>query len=312
MTKLIKKVEEARAILKALGLPEAQQANLATYTLLALADVGKRGDWAKAQRRSIRIHDILHYLKTEYKHIYAENTRETVRRQVLHQFEQARVVDRNPDDPKLPTNSPNTHYAVSDDALEVVRAYGQVHFTKLAGKFRERHGALLDIYRAKRTLAEVPVRLPSGDELRLTPGEHNELQRDIIERFAPKFAPGTILLYLGDTAHKLLHYEKNLLDEYGIPTTQHDKLPDIVLLDETGQRLFLIEAVTSHGPVSPKRKRELDAVLTDCPLTRVYVSAFPDFSEFKAHLTDIAWETEVWIAEIPDHMIHFNGDKFLA
>ena len=75
---------------------------------------------------------------------------------------------------------------------------------------------------------------------------------------------------------------------------------------------MLIEAVTSHGPVSPKRKHELDAVLKDCPLTRIYVSAFPSFTEFKRHLNDIAWETEVWVAEIPDHMIHFNGEKFLA
>ncbi|MFS2517149.1 MULTISPECIES: BsuBI/PstI family type II restriction endonuclease [Parabacteroides] len=29
-------------------------------------------------------------------------------------------------------------------------------------------------------------------------------------------------------------------------------------------------------------------------------------------MADIAWETEVWIAENPGHMIHFNGDRFIG
>ena len=70
---------------------------------------------------------------------------------------------------------------------------------------------------------------------------------------------------------------------------------------------FLIEAVTSHGPVSPKRYYELEKMLSHVPATRVYVSAFPNFKEFKTHITDIAWETEVWISDVPDHLIHFNG-----
>jgi hypothetical protein len=312
MAKRINKVEEAQAILKALGLPEAQRARLAAYTLLALADIGKGGDWAKAQRRSIRIHDILQYLKTEHKRIYAENTRETVRRQVLHQFEQARVVDRNPDDPTLPTNSPRTHYALSIDALAVIRAFGTKGFHSLAAKFTAKHGALLEVYRASRSLTLVPIVLPDGRTVELSPGKHNVLQREVIEQFAPRFAPKATLLYLGDTADKLLYFEKDILAKHGVPATQHDKLPDVVLLDSSGRRLFLVEAVTSHGPVSPKRKREIDQLLKNCSLALVYVSAFPDFAEFKSHLSNIAWETEVWIAEAPDHMIHFNGDRFLT
>lgn len=70
--------------------------------------------------------------------------------------------------------------------------------------------------------------------------------------------------------------------------------------------------VTSHGPVNPKRVEELQSTLKDCTATRVYVSAFPDFRQFKQHVDKIAWETEVWLAEIPDHLIHSNGDKFLG
>ncbi|WP_283240947.1 BsuBI/PstI family type II restriction endonuclease, partial [Vibrio parahaemolyticus] len=92
----------------------------------------------------------------------------------------------------------------------------------------------------------------------------------------------------------------------------HDKLPDVVVYDEKRQWLFLIEAVTSHGPVSPKRWLELEKALNGCSVGRVYVTAFPHRVEFRKNAADIAWETEVWIADNPDHMIHFNGDRFLG
>ena len=138
------------------------------------------------------------------------------------------------------------------------------------------------------------------------------MQGAIINDFAPRFAPGASVLYLGDTQNKTLHIDTATLERLGVPVTKHDKLPDVVLYLKAKKWLFLIEAVTSHGPVSPKRFNELEAALSDCAATRVYVSAFPDFAEFKRHIQNIAWETEVWIADIPDHMIHFNGDKFLG
>jgi hypothetical protein len=262
--------------------------------------------------RSLRIHDVLAFIGAAYGKVYAENTRETIRRQVLHQFEQARIVDRNPDDPTLSTNSPRTHYALSRSAVAVLRVQGTPRFVKHAAAFVRRHGALLDAYRAARTHHLVPLEMPGGLRLLLSPGRHNELQAVIVQEFGPRFAPGGRVLYLGDAANKTLHIESQTLEWLGIPVTKHDKLPDVVLYLENRRWLFLIEAVTSHGPVSPKRRFELERVLRNCQLVRLYVSAFPDFREFKRHLTNIAWETEVWLAELPDHMIHYNGDKFLG
>ena len=306
------KLEDGKKILKALGLPPQQQTDIASYTLLALADVGKRAPWASAGRRSMKIHAIKEWVGETYGKVYAENTRETFRRQVLHQLEQARVVDRNPDDPTLPVNSPRTHYALTEDALAVVRAFGTSAFKAEAEKFGKSHGALLEMYRAARTGQRVAVVLASGQKLTLSPGEHNELQKAIVESFAQIFAPGARLLYLGDTAEKDLHVDAQALEALKIPVTKHGKLPDVVLhMPEKGW-LLLIEAVTSHGPVSPKRKKELELVMKDCPLPRVYVSAFPDRDEYRRHMADIAWETEVWIADSPTHMIHYNGEKFLG
>lgn len=120
------------------------------------------------------------------------------------------------------------------------------------------------------------------------------------------------MLYLGDTAHKAFIFEINLFAKLGVIVSDHGKLPDIVFYDETKNWLYLIEAVISHGPVSPKRHIELEDMFKSCMASRVYVSAFPDFTAFKKFINKIAWETEVWIAENPSHLIHFNGDRFLG
>ena len=196
--------------------------------------------------------------------------------------------------------------------LKVLRLYQTGGWESDLQVFRSSHGALLEIYQRRRRMREIPIRTSTGDEIRLSPGRHNVLQGQVVTDFGPRFAPGSTLLYLGDAADKLLHVDKNKLADLGLPITEHDKLPDVVLYDEERNWLFLVEAVTSHGPVSPKRVEELEVTLKDCVATRVYVSAFPDFRQFKQHVDKIAWETEVWIAEIPDHLIHFNGDKFLG
>lgn len=161
-------------------------------------------------------------------------------------------------------------------------------------------------------MVKVPVVLPNGLKAEMSPGIHNELQRAIVEGFAARFAPGAVVLYLGDTAEKRFVIETDLLKRLNIPEMNHDKLPDVVLFDENKGWLFLIEAVTTHGPVSPKRHAELESSLKDCPMGRVYVTAFLNFASFKKYASDIVWESEVWISEFPDHMIHFNGDKFLG
>ena len=252
------------------------------------------------------------HLREHYDSEYAPNTRETFRRQVLHQFVQAGIADYNPFEPGLPTNSPRAHYAVTEAALEVVRCYATKDWDAAVEGFRREKGALVERYARDRNRSMVPVLAPEGKELSLSPGRHNELQRDVIEAFAPRFAPGARLLYLGDTAKKDLLVDRERLASLGVPITDHDKLPDVVLYDENREWLFLIEAVTSHGPVSPTRMIDLETMLSECPVGAVYVSAFPDLKEFRKHTANIAWETEVWISDTPDHLIHYDGDRFLG
>jgi len=307
------KIQEAQAILKELGLPDSQQNEISGYTLLALCNVKETDSWAKAFKQSHGVSKgIMTFISVNYQKEYAPNTRETFRRQVLHQFVQAGIADYNPDIPDLPVNSPRAHYAISKLALETIKSYKTKDWKNAVKKFKLEIGELKEKYSKDREMSRVPVKLADGTILHLSPGKHNEVQAAIVEEFASRFAQGSILLYLGDTENKDLHVEKEKLENIGIPITEHSKLPDVVIYDESKNWLYLIEAVTSHGPMSPKRIVELEEFLKDCDAGKIYVTAFPDFSEFKKHTANIAWDTEVWVMEFPEHMIHFNGDRFLG
>jgi hypothetical protein len=307
------KIKEAQLILKSLGLPPAQYNEMAALTFLALCNIREKDLWTDATRQSMGVSKgIMSFVNKNYKKTYAPNTRETFRRQVLHQFVQARIVDYNPDNPKLPVNSPNAHYALTVEAQELIKSFGTRNWKKNLAKFIASVGTLSETYVKKRKLDLISVTTAQGHIFILSAGKHNEVQAAIVHKFAPRFANGGILLYLGDTAKKNLHLEASLLKKLGIPIDQHSKLPDVVIFDPKRDWLFLIEAVTSHGPVSPKRLLELEEFLKDCKAGKVYVSAFPDIAQFKKHMANIAWETEVWLMDTPDHMIHFNGDKFIG
>lgn len=307
------RVAEARQILKELGLPKQQQNKISCLTLLALCQMTPSRPWSEAARKSLTIRKgVMDYIRDVFDVTYAENSREQFRRKVLHQFVQAGVALFNPDDPTLPTNSQNNHYAISDEALAAIRTFGTPDWERARDQFLATCGSLAERYAAKRDSAMVPVTLPDGTTLQLSPGKHNEVQAAIVQEFAPRFAPGARVLYLGDTANKALVVDTEGLAAVGLPITEHDKLPDVVLYDSRREWLFLVEAVTSHGPMSPKRVFELQQRLADSKAGLIFVSAFPNIKEFKRHVEEIAWDTEVWLADMPDHLMHFNGDRFLG
>jgi adenine-specific DNA-methyltransferase len=306
------KIEQAQEILESLGLPPAQQNEVSALTLLALAQISEDAKWEQAKVKSLRVHDMLIEIKERYGREYAENSRETIRRKVLHQFEQAGIAIRNPDDPERPTNSGLTNYILSDSVLAVIRSYGTSQWKAKIKRFADQQGRLLDVYQKNKEQSKIPLQVADGEIFKLSPGKHNHLEVAIVEEFAPRFAPGAKLIYIGDTAKKTLVFDKNVFEKLGISISEHGKFPDVVLYDSKKKWLFLIEAVTSHGPVSPKRHFELEQIFAKSKVGKVYVTAFLDFATYKKYSNDIAWETEVWIAETPSHMIHFNGDKFLG
>ena len=177
--------------------------------------------------------------------------------------------------------------------------------------FISNHESLSEIYASKKQMQKMPVRI-NHQEFTFSPGKHNELQKAIIEEFAPRFAPNSECLYVGDTIQKDLVKNVEKLSELGFEITLHDKMPDVVLYREDKNWIYFIESITSVGPMDPKRIVEIEAMTKNVTAGKIYISAFLDFSTFKKFSDKLAWETEVWIADMPEHMIHLNGDKFFG
>ena len=288
-------------------MPEKQQADLCCYTLLALANLKKKDCWQGATNAWLRIHDILSFTKENYKTVYAENSRETFRKQALHHFRNAAFIEDN----GLATNSPNYSYRLTDEMLSVIKSFGTENWQTERDAFLSRHSSLMKLYSSKRELKKVPVTI-NGKGFFLSPGSHNTLQKAILEEFASRFAAGAECLYVGDTTKKDLVINEEKLEMLGFTITVHDSMPDVVLYAKEKNWLYFIEAVTSVGPIDPKRLLDIQKMTQNVRAGKIYVTAFPDFKTFKKFSDTLAWETEVWIAEMPDHMIHFNGDKFIG
>lgn len=301
------KIEEARAILKELQVPAKQQTDLCCFALLAMVNIKEQDSWLSATNEWIRIHDIIAYTKEFYGVTYAENSRETFRKKAIHHFRNAAFIEDNGE----ATNSPNYRYRLTDEMLSLIHSYRTENWGLEKLEFLSSHETLMDIYASKRTMRKMPVRI-NGENFTFSPGKHNELQKAIIEEFAPRFAPDSECLYVGDTTEKDLVKNVEKLRELGFAITLHDKMPDVVLYLEEKNWLFFIESVTSVGPMEPKRIREIEEMTESVTAGKIYVTAFLDFKTFKRFSESLAWETEVWIADMPDHMIHLNGDKFLG
>ena len=281
--------------------------DLCCFALLAMANIKEQDSWLSATNEWIRIHDIIAYTKEFYGVTYAENSRETFRKKAIHHFRNAAFIEDNGE----ATNSPNYRYRLTDEMLSLIHSYRTENWGLEKLEFLSSHETLMDIYASKRTMRKMPVRI-NGENFTFSPGKHNELQKAIIEEFAPRFAPDSECLYVGDTTEKDLVKNVEKLRELGFAITLHDKMPDVVLYLEEKNWLFFIESVTSVGPMEPKRIREIEEMTESVTAGKIYVTAFLDFKTFKRFSESLAWETEVWIADMPDHMIHLNGDKFLG
>lgn len=239
-----------------------------------------------------------------YKKSYAENSRETFRKQAIHHFRNAAFIEDN----GKSTNSPDYRYRLTEEFLDVIRGNGTA---EVVSHFLSNHESLISIYASKKKFQKIPVTI-NGKDLSFSVGKHNELQKAIIEEFGARFAPGAECLYVGDTIEKDLVKNEKRLSELGFEITLHDKMPDVVLYREDKDWLYFIESVTSVGPMDDKRIIELQELTKNVKSGKIFVTAFLDFKTFKKFSESLAWDTEVWIADVPDHMIHLNGDRFLG
>ncbi len=306
------KIDEAIGIIAALGFPRAQHNERSALCLLALVQLRKNGSWQRLQQPMLGVRAILDFCRNDYKRPYAENSRESFRKETLHQFVDGGLALQNPDQPTRAPNSPKWCYQIAPEAHALLMTYGTPAWKKALETYLAKAGSLAERYKAERDFNLVPCRLPDGFVVAMSPGVHSELIRDIVQEFAPRFAPGAKVLYLGDTGNKGVVHDKEQLEQLGVHAHERGKMPDAVLYREDKGWLYLVESVTSVGPVDGKRHAELTHLFGKAQAGLVFVTAFPSRQLMARFLADIAWETEVWCADNPTHLIHFNGDRFMG
>jgi hypothetical protein len=295
-----------------LGFGPKQSNETAAYALLALLDLTAAQRWTEATNPLRGITPIITFISEAYRIHYAPNTRETIRDEAVKYFVDAGVLVRNPDDPARPTNSGKTVYQVEPHALELFRSFGGGEWMSKLDAYLESRAAIREGLERNRELARIPVTLPSGDVVTLSAGGQNPLIKTVIEELCPRFVPGGVVVYIGDAEYKFLHLDADYLRGLGVVVPAPAKIPDLVIHDVRRNWLLLIEAVSTAGPVDGKRRRELKELFSGCRAGLVFVTAFASREVMRSFLSQISWETEVWVASDPDHMIHFNGERFLG
>jgi type II site-specific deoxyribonuclease len=305
-------VQESQEILRAFEFDRKRTNETSARTLLALAGLDESSIWADATNERMGVRYILDWMRGPLRHPIAENSRETIRRFVLHQFVDAGFCLYNDDDPARPTNSSKNNYRLNPEALLTIKLYGTPDFVPAVEEYLAEVGSLTAKYQAARDLARIPVTTPTGEVFTLKGGGQNILIKEMVENFCAYFVPGGEILYVGDADDKLATFERDRLASLGVVVDEHGKMPDLVVYQASSNWLFLMEAASTHGPVDHIRYSELSRMFADSSAGIIYVSCFPNRSVMRRFLADLAWETEVWLASDPTHMIHLNGDRFLG
>lgn len=313
-----KLINEALEILESVGIPLASKTERAQERMAVcfLAVAGISTKWSEANGPIAPIHlktrDIIRIVNQNFEEKISSGSYDDIRRKDLKLLVLADLVLNSGVNKGSATNDPTRGYDLDPDFKNLIVQFGTKNWNSSLKSFNKSRPSLSEILERKRNLEKIPVSLPSGVMLELSLGEHNDLQKAIIESFLPRFGSDCEVLYLGDTSNKSLYMNVERLKELNFFELSHDELPDIVAYSKKNNWLYLIEAVHSSGPMSEARVFSLKKLLAGCSADLIFITAFLTKADFRKWMMDVAWETEAWIADNPDHMVHFNGDKFLG
>ena len=313
-----KLINEALDILVNVGIPFSGKTPRALESMamafLAVGGVTKTWKEVKGQKenRHLKTREIINFINEHFQENISRGSYDDIRRKHLRLPYLADLILNSADNPNAAQNDPTRGYTIAAEFKELIEYYNTEKWEITLHLFKKNQPTLAELLERKRQMPKIKITLPTGHILSFSKGGHNQLQREIIEEFLPRFGNGCEILYVGDTASKYLYKEEEKLNTLGFFELAHDSLPDIVAYDSKKNWLFLIEAFYSSGPINEERMLELKKALTNCKAELIFVTAFISKSDLKKNITDIAWESEVWTADNPDHVIHFNGGKFLG
>ena len=313
LTQIERKIKEATSILRHIGtLPRESINERSALVLLALLSLKPESAWNEVESPLMGVTPIMNFIAVHYGKRYAPNSRETIHKQTLHHLMRESIITLNSDDPTRTTNSPKSVYQVTEEFLATVANYENQTWQTAFDAFLNSIPTRKTRAESERQAQRIPVTF-GGQQLALSSGGQNPLVKKIIEDFCSRFAAGAEAVYIGDTSSKTdTFYDRALLQTLGLTFDDHGKMPDVIVYQREKNWLFLIEAVTTHGAITETRLRQLETLFQKSRAPIVYVTAFESRTQMRKYLADIAWETEVWVADHPEHLIHFNGDKFIG
>lgn len=308
-------INEALEILESVGIPIniRRERGLEKMAICFLAVAGVKDDWSKAKENTnLKSRDIIKIVNKDFEEIISPGSYDDIRRKDLKLLVLSDIIINSGVKKGSATNDPTRGYSLHPDFQKLIVTYKTDKWSKALKAFNKDKPNLAEILLRKRDILKIPVRLPSGKSLELSLGLHNDLQKEIIEQFLPRFGSDCNVLYIGDTSNKSLYIEIESLKKLNFFELSHEELPDIIAYSEKNNWLYLIEAVHSSGPMTETRVLGLKKILKDCKAELIFITAFLTKAEFRKWMMDIAWETEVWTVDNPDHLVHFNGHKFLG
>lgn len=316
-TEIQELINTALYILDCFGIPlEATPRRLerTAIAFLASSNIKKIADFKTAKdlnsSYALKTREIITFVNENFQENISSGSYDDIRRKDLKLLTIAEVVLQS--SPNAATNDSTRGYSLNPVYAELVRSFGSANWEKTVAERLKDIEPLRQKLKRERAIEKIEVTLPSGGQLSFSVGEHNDLQKAIIEVFLPRYGHGAEVLYVGDTSDKYLYLEKEQLEKLHFFEISHEELPDVIAYSKKKNWLYLIEAVHSSGPISEIRFLQLQKLTKDCTSEVIYITAFLNRQKFRQFMTEIAWETEVWIADNPDHLVHFNGDKFLG
>ncbi len=316
-----KKIEQACELLRAIGVPVDKQTPRRKkrwcMALLGAANLKPRTPWKKSAiagdtDHNITTREMIDFWNSHYGEDLSRGSYDDVKRKDLDVLMVAGIVTGSAGNSNANPNDPTRGYAIAKEAARVLQTFGTEEWTEAVDESMKIAGTLKDRFNKGRRLKTIAITTPSGKSLQLSQGDHNLLQKQIVELFLPQFVPDAELLYLGDATNKSLFMEEVKLEELGFFELSHEMLPDVVAYSPEKDWIILVEAVHSANPIDHIRHLQMEESTKKCSAPCVYVSAFKDRGSFRKWVLEISWETEAWLADEPEHLIHFNGDKFLG
>lgn len=312
-------LNEAFDILTSIDMPANLTNPRSVMTLVALAEISPGVKWRNASEAYHGTHHILKFINTHFPNKagldsspYAENSRETFRKYNIKPWISAGILEAKAG---LATNDKDNSYRFSSYFASLIRSYGSEQWNERLEDYKATHMSYAEYLKQTKTVERDYIMEYEGNYIALSKSEHNKLQKKILEQLVPLVSKGKPeLLYIGDAADRSLLQENDRLDELGIHVlSQSGNLPDIIIYDSQENCVIFIEAYHSTGPFTLDRVNAIKA-LCHCRegMEAAFITAFDTTTKMLKHYKEVAWDTEIWSADEPTHLVHKNGDKFIG